>query len=331
MTALFVGYWLLLQEAWFFYLCLTVFGLIAGSFCTVLIYRLPLIIEGDTPLLLRPRKISHKSAESRAQPTKPRTRRKPSVLSLTFPSSHCPHCRDSVPWWLNLPLLGFLLAQGKCRKCSKPIAWYYPLAELSCLLLALLAGWVFGPSPTLVPILLLLWGLVALVIIDIRSGLLPDAITLPLLWLGLLLNPLLGSVSLPQALWGVATAWLFLQLVNLCYHSLRRRQAIGGGDIKLFAALGAYVGWQGFLPLLLLASVLGLLQALLNGVLHLPGRDMNSAPAAKNAKKPSKTTGKYQQVMLQEQVWGPHIALAALIYLIVQEKYGLVLTPFTLQ
>lgn len=280
----------LVQSDWFLYLNLALSGLIAGSFCTTLIHRLPLMIE----------KNEGKYSDSN--------------LSLSFPASHCPQCKTSIPYYLNLPVIGYLLARGKCASCGCTIAWYYPFTELGCLLLALIAGWFFGANLILIPILLLLWSLLTLSIIDIRSGLLPDLLTLSLLWLGLLLNPLLPYASLVEAVWGAASIYVILTGVNFVYQMIRKRVGIGGGDIKLFAALGAYFGWQSILPLLLLASCSGLILALVVTGVKTMNRENNS---------------KSTIALASEQRWGPSIAFAAVIYLVVFEAWPQLLTPFS--
>ena len=269
----------LLQQDWFFYLNLIIGGLLAGSFCTTLIYRLPIIAEGDS---------KHN-------------------LSLSFPASHCPECKKTISWFYNLPLLGYLLTRGRCASCSCQIAWFYPVTEMLCVFAALLAGWLFGPDIVVIPILLLLWSLIALSIIDIRSGLLPDLLTLALLWLGILLNPLMPYAELTQAVWGAALGYIFLTAVNFIYYLLRRRVGIGGGDIKLFAALGSYFGWQSLLPILLISSISGIMFFILHSV-FIGGIGKNG--------------------LLKPQIWGPHIALAAIFYLLLFHRWQFILQPF---
>ncbi|MBE8182134.1 MAG: prepilin peptidase [Candidatus Portiera sp.] len=283
----------LLKEGWFLYLNLVWGGLIAGSFCTMLIYRLPLIIERDYN-----------------QNPDAKTNHHHENLSLAFPSSHCPECGKGIPVYLNLPLLGYLLARGKCSKCAAKIAWYYPVTEMLCVFSALLAGWLLGASPNLLPLLLLFWALITLSIIDWRSGLLPDQLTLGIIWTGLLFNSLMPSsipyASLPQAIIGVVAVYVFLSLMNALYYIIRRRIGIGGGDIKLFAGLAAYFGWQGLLPLLFFASISGLMffiLVVLSKVVFIKATISSKESSSSNA-------------LLSEQKWGPHIALAAIIYLL---------------
>lgn len=300
----------LLRESWFFYLNLICGGLIAGSFCTMLIYRLPIIIQQQDA----------NASMNNTQQSKTHY----DNLSLAFPNSHCPECGKSIPAYLNLPLLGYLFTRGKCSKCSATIAWYYPITELLCLATALLAGWIFGATPILLPLLLLLWALVALSIIDLRSGLLPDQLTLGILWTGLLFHSFIPSyinyANLSQAILGVVVAYLFLSLVNFLYYILRRRVGIGGGDIKLFSGLAAYFGWQGLLPLLLFSSISGIVFFIILEILHktetLPKTETNPRSSS-------------ESVMLTEQKWGPHIALAAVIYILLFHFYPDLLGLFT--
>lgn len=246
------------QETWLLFLQLTVVGLLAGSFCTTLIHRLPFILRGAPD------------------------------LSLTLPASHCPHCKNKIALQFNLPLLGYLLTRGRCATCRHPINLFYPLTELSCLLLAWLGGILWGASAVTMTALVLFWGLFVLAVIDLRAGLLPDRITLTLLWCGLLANSFHLWVPLHEAVWGAALGYMALRMVNWSYRLLRRREGIGGGDMKLFAALGAYFGWQALLPIVLLASVSGCIGACL--VFWIKRRWLQALP------------------------WGPFLALAGFVY-----------------
>ena len=249
------------QLPWFLFGQLTLAGLLAGSFCTTLIYRLPLMVQSMVPA---------------------------ADLSLTLPASHCPHCKNRIPFKHNIPLLGYLLAGGRCASCREPIATLYPLTEIACLFLALVCGAVWGATAQTATLLPLLWGLFALAIIDWRHGLLPDRITLTLLWLGLLVNSFGVWVPLQSAVWGATGGYLFLAAVNWCYGLLRKQEGLGGGDMKLLAALAAYFGWQALLPIVLTASLSGCFFA---GLLFL-----------------------FKRSRPRSLPWGPHLAFAGAIY-----------------
>ena len=258
MTDFIVFYLLLLQERWFLSLNAGLSGLIIGSFATVLIHRLPRILAGAQD------------------------------LSLSRPASHCPRCKERIPFYVNVPVIGYLISGGKCLKCREPISPFYPLTELSCMFLALFASFLWGADGKTVSALLLLCGLWAASMIDVRSGYLPDEITLGLLWIGLISNAFGIWVSAADAIWGAFGAYGILAAVNGIYKSLRHKDGMGGGDMKLFAALGAFFGWQALLPILLVASVAGSCF-----VLILLSRQR-----------------------IRQITFGPFLALAALIYMI---------------
>lgn len=178
-------------------------------------------------------------------------------LSLAYPASHCVLCSKPIPFYLNIPLIGYFVCAGKCFHCKERISPLYPLTELICMSLALLAGWLWGADIKTLSALLLLCGLFTLSIIDGRSGYLPDELSLGLLWLGLLSNAFGIWVDAADAIWGSCLGYGALATINALYKALRHRDGLGGGDMKLFAALGAFFGWQGLLPMLLVASILG--------------------------------------------------------------------------
>ena len=178
-------------------------------------------------------------------------------VSLAYPSSHCPLCKSPIPYYFNIPLLGYLFRRGKCHQCKGYMSLLYPMTELGCMLLTLFAGWLWGGDLKTLSAACLWCGLLVLGIIDGRSGYLPDSITLCLLWLGLLFNTAHLWVDAATAIWGACLGYLILAGVNMLYKAIRRREGLGGGDMKLNAALGAFLGWQSLLPILLLASVTG--------------------------------------------------------------------------
>jgi leader peptidase (prepilin peptidase)/N-methyltransferase len=220
-----------------------VLGLLVGSFLNVVIYRLPKMMEQQwraecrVILALAP----EPTADAR--------------FNLAFPHSHCPHCRAPIRPWQNIPVVSWLLLKGRCSHCKAPIALRYPIIELCAGLLAALAAWHFGASWQLPLVLLMLWALLAMTVIDIDHQLLPDQITLPLLWLGLLANSFGLFVSLGDAVWGAAAGYLVLWSVYHLFRLLTGKEGMGYGDFKLLAALGAWMGWQ-MLPLIILLSTL---------------------------------------------------------------------------
>lgn len=200
--------------------------------------------------------------------------RLPRGLALHKPNSFCPGCRTPLGWRSNIPLAGFLLQGGRCAHCGERIHWRYPLSELLCALLALAAWHVFGPSLEALAALLVCAALVALALIDFEHGLLPDRLTLGLLWTGLAysLAPKSSAAGVPallpfpgpgQAIAGAIAGYAFLWLFNRAWRILRKRDGLGMGDCKLLAAMGAWLGLNG-LPLVIApAAVAGALSGLL--------------------------------------------------------------------
>lgn len=219
------------------------FGLLIGSFLNVVIHRLPIMMERDWSL---------QCAELAAQPA-------PTFepLSLVSPRSRCPHCGRQVTALENIPILSYLLLKGRCKGCRKPIGLRYPLVEAVTGLLFGLAAWRFGPTLAAAGAMLFVAAMVALTCIDFDTQLLPDDVTLPLLWAGLLIN-LNGTFStLPNAVIGAAAGYLALWAVYWLFKLATGKEGMGYGDFKLFAALGAWFGWQALVPIILMASVVG--------------------------------------------------------------------------
>ncbi len=216
-----------------------VLGLMVGSFLNVVIHRLPKMME---------RGWMAECAELRGEP--PLQAEK---LTLATPRSRCPHCGHGITAMENIPLLSFLLLRGRCRACQARISPRYPLVEALSGLLSGYAVWRFGASWAGVGALLFIWGMIALTFIDFDTQLLPDSITLPLLWVGLLLN--LGGTftDLKSAVIGAAAGYLSLWAVYWAFKLATGKEGMGYGDFKLLAAVGAWLGWQ-MLPLTILAS-----------------------------------------------------------------------------
>jgi len=232
------------QVSWFLPLCLICLGLLVGSFLNVVIYRLPLMMESrwrrDCCELLEVEQ------EKQEQP-----------LGLATPNSHCPHCKAAIKPWQNIPVISYLVLGGKCANCGTAISWRYPAIELITGLMTLSLAWYFPLSPALLGAIILTWALIALTMIDVDHQLLPDDITLPLLWLGLLFN--LGGtyVSLQDAVIGAIAGYLILWSIYWLFKLLTGKEGMGYGDFKLLAALGAWLGWQLLPVIILLSSLVG--------------------------------------------------------------------------
>jgi leader peptidase (prepilin peptidase) / N-methyltransferase len=219
-------------------------GVCVGSFLNVVIHRLPQMME---------REWAAQCAELRGEP--PSTAAEP--LSLARPRSRCPACGHPIGALENIPIISFLLLRGRCSACSAPISARYPLIEAVTGLLSAYAAWHFGPTPQTIGALLLIWALIALTAIDFDTQLLPDSITLPLLWLGLGFNLVDVYTDLPSAVIGTMVGYLSLWSVFWLFKLATGKEGMGYGDFKLLAALGAWLGWQMLPAIILLSSVVG--------------------------------------------------------------------------
>ncbi|HEX6590417.1 MAG TPA: A24 family peptidase [Moraxellaceae bacterium] len=220
-------------------------GLCVGSFLNVVIYRLPVMMQ---------REWEAQAAELRHEtlPAQPR-------FNLIVPRSRCPHCGHAISAAENVPLFSWLALRGKCRGCQAPISPRYPLVELATALLSLLVFLVLGPTLPMLAALGLTWALVALAMIDFDTQLLPDDITLPLLWAGLLANLFGLFTSLAAAVIGAIAGYLILWTVYWLFKLATGKEGMGYGDFKLLAALGAWLGWSSLPVILLLSSVVGVI------------------------------------------------------------------------
>ena len=227
-------------------LCGTI-GLLVGSFLNVVIHRLPKMME---------REWRSQCAElSDAAPE--REIGHPSAYNLMVPASACPHCGHKISALENIPVISYLLLRGKCRGCSAHISARYPLVEAVSGLLSAYVAWRFGYGMAACGALLFVWALLALTFIDFDTQLLPDDITLPLLWLGLLLNLSGTFTDLGSAVIGAIAGYLALWSVYWLFKLATGKVGMGFGDFKLLAAIGAWLGWK-MLPLvIMLSSIVG--------------------------------------------------------------------------
>ncbi|MBM3107927.1 prepilin peptidase [Pseudomonas sp. V1] len=228
-----------------FYLCLAlVLGLIVGSFLNVLVHRLPIMLQQQWQA--EAREVLDLPSEEPAE-----------RYDLILPASHCPHCGHRIRAWENIPLLSYLLLRGRCSSCRSAISVRYPLVEVLCAALTVFAAWHLGASVAALALMVFSWGLLSMSLIDMQHRLLPDALVLPLLWLGLIVNAFELFVPLEDALWGAVVGYLSLWSVFWLFKIITGKEGMGYGDFKLLALIGAWGGWQ-ILPLtLLLSSVLG--------------------------------------------------------------------------
>lgn len=230
-----------------------IFGLLIGSFLNVVIYRLPKMMERQWASELAAMAASSGDASPALQPPT-----EPEVFNLMVPRSRCPACGHSVQWYENLPVVSYLFLRGRCSACKVRISPRYPLVELATGVLFFFCIQRWGITPSGVAWCGFAAALVALALIDWDTTLLPDDITLPLLWAGLLASALQWTtVPLSASVLGAAAGYLSLWLVYWGFKLATGKEGMGYGDFKLFAALGAWFGWQALLPIILMSSVIG--------------------------------------------------------------------------
>ena len=223
----------------------TVFGLLVGSFLNVVIYRLPRMMEARWAA-------EAAEIEGRALPDEDGT-----PFNLVVPRSRCPHCGHPITALENIPLLSWLWLRGRCAQCKARISARYPLIEALTGALAAASIWQFGLTVPGVAAVFLCFALITLAFIDLDTQLLPDDITLPLVWAGLLVNLIGGFVPLRDAVIGAMAGYLLLWSIYWVFRLLTGKEGMGYGDFKLLAALGAWFGWQSIPAIMLMSSVVG--------------------------------------------------------------------------
>jgi leader peptidase (prepilin peptidase)/N-methyltransferase len=236
-----------------------VIGLVIGSFLNVTIYRLPVMMQRETDNFI---------AVENDEPA-PHTSR----YNLIAPRSACPSCGHTLSALDNIPILSYVWLKGRCRYCRAPIPGRYPLVEIITALLSALVVWQLGSELKGMAALLLVWWLIALTFIDMDTQMLPDDLTLPLVWLGLLVNLSSGFVPLSDAVIGAAAGYLSLWSVYWVFRFATGKEGIGYGDFKLLAALGAWLGWMMLPIIVLLSSAVGALVGIAMIVLRGHHRD----------------------------------------------------------
>lgn len=220
---------------WYGYVVIGMIGLIVGSFLNVVIVRLP-------------KMLLHADEQERAE------------YNLVKPRSHCPRCHHPIRILENIPVISFIFLKGRCQYCQQPISWRYPFVEVLTAVFSMILFYFFQFTPFyLIGTLLFTWALIALTFIDFENHILPDDITLPLLWAGLAFNIKSVYIPLDQAVLGALLGYGFLWIVYWLFKLLTGKEGLGYGDFKLLAALGAWVGWLQLPVIILLASVVGAL------------------------------------------------------------------------
>ena len=237
----FTAWWQALHTTPAFLSLMTIVGLCVGSFLNLAVYRLSASLWNPTT--------EHQETSG--------------ILTLISPPSCCPHCHTALRWWHNIPLISFLWLRGRCADCQQAISWQYPLLEVIVCTLALALTYFISDPATFAIWFICGNLLLALSVTDIRWQLLPDTLTLSLLWFGLLVNTSGFWVNVPDAIYGAAAGYLGFSILDALYYHLRGEHGLGGGDPKFIAALGACFGWQALLPIILIASLSGCIFVLL--------------------------------------------------------------------
>lgn len=239
---------------WIYLTLVGIIGLAVGSFLNVIIHRLPIMIEEQW---------REECLETLADEYRPALQKPKRKLTLAAPGSHCPHCMVKLSFWHNIPVISYIILGGQCAYCKSEIAFRYILVELLSLAFSLIAAIQFGLSVELLFMLLLTWFLIAMTYIDFEHQTLPDILTLPLLWLGLLSSCFNLFATSHDAILGAIIGYLFYWIINALFKLIAKRDGIGQGDFKLLAAAGAWLGWQ-ILPFIILtSSALGLVYGIL--------------------------------------------------------------------
>ena len=250
----------------FFLTFVFVISLLVGSFLNVVIYRLPIMMERSWKTEFQDYFAPQSDADQAAQPD--------ATFNLVKPDSTCPKCQHKIRAWENIPVISWLFLKGKCSQCKNPISFRYPAVELFTALASLAIAWHFGFSMQSIAGIFLTWCLVSLIFIDIDKMLLPDQITLPLLWIGLLLSINHTFVSPVDAILGAALGYLSLWTVYWLFKLLTGKEGMGYGDFKLLAALGTFVGWQHLPIVILLSSFVGAIIGI--SLIVINGKDKNT-------------------------------------------------------
>ena len=244
------------MEPWLFFTAVAGFSLLIGSFLNVVIHRLPIILQRrfkteclgylseQHPTVLN----STQTATEATQTAK---------YNLVVPRSRCPHCGHMISAVENIPVLSYLALRGRCRGCHAKIALRYPIVEAVTALLACVVAWKFGVTFAMLMALFLTFALIALTVIDFDTQYLPDEITLPFLWLGIIVNSKNLYTDLFSAVWGAIVGYLVLWSIYHLFKLITKKEGMGYGDFKLLAMLGAWLGWQALPAIVIVSSLIG--------------------------------------------------------------------------
>ncbi len=252
------------ENTGFFIACIFILGLLVGSFLNVVIYRLPIMLERSW------------RAQAREILALEAVEETPKRFNLVLPDSCCPNCQRKIKAWENIPLVSWLCLKGRCAGCKQPISMRYPIVELLTGCFSAFIAYQFGVTWLMAAMLFLTWGLLAMSLIDIDHQILPDNLTLPLVWLGLIVNSFGLITDLSTAVYGAIFGYLSLWSVYWAFKLLTGKEGMGYGDFKLLALIGAWGGWQ-VLPLtILLSSLVGAVLGII--ILRLQNKGVMSNP-----------------------------------------------------
>ncbi|MEL0646564.1 A24 family peptidase [Pseudoalteromonas agarivorans] len=253
------------SQLWFYLTTVGLVSLCVGSFLNVVIYRLPVMMQrewqSECRLLL----------EGELAANKPKQANTSEPFNLVKPNSTCPKCKTAIKPWQNIPVISWLLLKAKCASCSNPISARYPAVEAITAILSLVVAYRFGATEQALLYIFVTWILVALTFIDIDHMLLPDQLTLPLVWLALIAAVAGITITPNDAVMGAAFGYLSLWSVFWLFKLLTGKEGMGYGDFKLLAVFGALLGWQSLLTIILLSSVVGAIIGI--ALLSIQGKD----------------------------------------------------------
>tara|TARA_R110000850_G_scaffold196047_1_gene322485 strand:+ start:1423 stop:2298 length:876 start_codon:yes stop_codon:yes gene_type:complete len=252
-----------LATPWLLYIVVVFFSLCIGSFLNVVILRLPKMMQQDWRCQCE--EFLELSDDQR---------KNDEAITLSKPASTCPSCGHKIRAWENIPVISYLILGGKCASCKSGISPRYPIIEAITALFSVVTILVTGPTDAALWSLVLVWVLIALTVIDFDTQLLPDSMTLPLMWLGLILNYFGVLTDFSSAFWGAVAGYLSLWSVYWLFKLVTGKEGMGHGDFKLLAALGAWLGWELLPAVILLSSVVGAIVGISLMVFRKHGREV---------------------------------------------------------
>lgn len=236
----------ILSNTTLFWVTLCLFALCVGSFLNVVIYRFPIMLKTAWQTECQQYLNMPHNENNNSQ-----------AFNLFLPRSQCPNCKQTISMMHNIPLISFILLRGQCAHCQARISWRYPLIEFITLLMTACIAWQLGATLQTLAALVFSYYLLVLAVIDYHEQLLPDVFTLSLLWFGLMVNSNELFVTPTQAIYGAVFGYLSLWSLAKVYQLITHKEGMAAGDMKLLAAIGAWLGWQSLLPVILIASLTG--------------------------------------------------------------------------